>query len=83
MNEAELKAVHGEDVELAPDNSKDEHLSEKDALAQGKAEGLEFVDEFIIMTEGGVEKAIYETWEEAQDKLKGNETIMQRRHTKQ
>ena len=48
MTEKELKKIHGDDVELAPDNSEDEKLTEADAIKQAKKEGLEFVDDFAI-----------------------------------
>jgi hypothetical protein len=46
MDAEELKRVHGDDVELQPDDSEDEHLTEADALARAKEEGIEFVDTF-------------------------------------
>lgn len=63
MNEDELKKLHGEDVELAPDDSEDDHLTEKQALAQAKAEGIEFVDSYSVMDDP--DNTEFETREEA------------------
>lgn len=59
MNEDELKKIHGPDVELNPDDSEDERLTEKEALAQAKAEGIEFVDSFSVM--GDKDNQTFET----------------------
>lgn len=52
MTDAELKKIHGKDVELAPDDSEDEKLTEKQALAQAKKEGIEFIDDFVVVPVG-------------------------------
>lgn len=45
----ELKKIHGADVELNPDTSEDDKLTEKEALAQAKKEGIEFIDSYHLM----------------------------------
>lgn len=72
---AELKRIHGEDVELAPDDSEDDHLTEEEALAQAKAEGIEFVDAFMV--EGEAKE--YKTAKLAEKHADGRNVIQVRR----
>lgn len=81
MTEAELKKIHGKDVELAPDDSEDEKLTEKQALAQAKKEGIEFVDEWVVVDET-TEISVHETLKEAEKALKKGQAVMQRRTRK-
>jgi len=66
MDEKELKKLHGDDVELQPDNSEDERLTEKEALAQARAEGIEFVDHFSV--DGDEENLTFDTRGEAEER---------------
>jgi hypothetical protein len=84
MTDAELKRIHGDDVELAPDDSEDEHLSEADAIKQAKKEGIEFVDHFMIA--GHEDLGKFDTKKLAEkeaSKLKGEINIIQVREKKQ
>lgn len=49
MTDEEMKRIHGEDVELAPDDSEDDKLTEEDALAQAAAQGIYFKDTYVIL----------------------------------
>lgn len=55
LSDDELKKIHGEDVELGIDNSKDDHLTEHDALKQASKDGIKFVDTFTVEGLDGVE----------------------------
>lgn len=77
MTEAELKKIHGADVELAPDDSEDERLTEKDALAQAESEGILFVDHWKV--DG--DETRYET-EKAAKKAAGSLPVFQIRERK-
>lgn len=72
----ELKKVHGEDVELGVDDSEDEHLTEKKALEQAKAEGIEFVDSFTI--EGDEKRREFKTRAAAEKEADGRNIIQTR-----
>lgn len=60
------------------DTSKDEHLSEEDAIKQAKKDGIEFVDWFTV--EG--DDTRYETEEEAREAA-GDKNVLQHRERKQ
>lgn len=66
--------IHGADINLGLD----EKLTEEQALARAKKEGIEFVDTFQV--EG--EKTEYETLEEAQKASKKGDNIVQIRRQK-
>lgn len=61
MQEDKTDPIHSENVETAPDDSEDEHLTEEQALAQAKEQGIEFKDQFQI--EGFTK--LYDSKEEA------------------
>jgi hypothetical protein len=54
---------------------KDEKLTEEEALARAKEEGIEFVDEFTVE---GLDK-VYKTHEAAKKAAKGKNVIQTRR----
>lgn len=81
MDEEELKRIHGEDVELKPDDTEDEKLTEEQALKDAREQGIEFIDTFFVQDHDG----IYDSREEAEAamsklKIKGN--IIQTRRRK-
>lgn len=78
MTEKELKKIHGADVELGVDDSEDEKLTEKQALARAKKEGLVPVDTYVVL-EGFTEIEEYETEAEAKKALKKGQVIAQKR----
>lgn len=55
MNAEELKRIHGDDVELAPDDSKDDKLTEDKALQQAASEGVYFKDTYYVVKVGQVQ----------------------------
>lgn len=86
MDEEELKRIHGDDVELAPDDSEDDKLTEADALKQAADEGIYFKDTFYVVKIGQVQATDdgFDTYEEAQKELASREnkdeyTIIQTR----
>lgn len=70
----ELIEIHGKDVELKPDDSEDEKLTEKLAIKQAKSENLGFRDFWTI--EGDLTE--YETQKQAEKKANGKPVIQNR-----
>ena len=87
LSEEELKRIHGDDVELAPDDSEDDKLAEKDALKQAAEQGIFFKDTFFVVKIGEVQAVDdpgYDTYDDAARKLnslkdKQDYTIVQQR----
>lgn len=76
MDEEELKRIHGEDVELAPDDTEDDKLTEEDALAEAAAQGINFIDKYYVVK---IERTMIQAEDNGYDTREEAEADRQRR----